>query len=86
MGNVAQNESQKIKTVPKIRHLTLDDFEKIPKYMKGRLNYDAVNTSIDEFNSALDARYSFLGKGFQAMASMAMKKRYKVRNHAFLLT
>lgn len=76
--NGAKNEPQAVKTVPKVRHLTLDDFEKIPKYMKGRLNYDGVNTSIDEFNSALEARYAFLGKGFQAMASMAMKKKYKV--------
>lgn len=46
--------------------------------MKGRLHYDGVNTAIDEFNTALKARYSFLSKGFKAMASMAMKKRYKV--------
>ena len=45
--------------------------------MKGRLGYDNVNTSIQEFNAALEARYAFLAKGFQAMASMALKKRYK---------
>ena len=45
--------------------------------MKGRLGYDNVNTSIQEFNSALEARYAFLAKGFQATASMALKKRYK---------
>jgi len=63
--------------VPKIRYLSLDDFASIPKYMKGRLTYDNLNTSIDEFNAALEARYEFLGRGFQAMASMALKKRYK---------
>ena len=67
-------------TVPKIRSLSLDDFAKIPKYMKGRLGYDNINMSIDEFNDALEARYAFLAKGFQAMASMALKKRYKVRD------
>ena len=66
-------------TVPKIRFLSLDEFASIPKYMKGRLGYDNVNTSIQEFNAALEARYAFLAKGFQAMASMALKKRYKVR-------
>ena len=65
--------------VPKIRFLSLDEFASIPKYMKGRLGYDNVNTSIQEFNAALEARYAFLAKGFQAMASMALKKRYKVR-------
>ena len=64
-------------TVPKIRFLSLDEFASIPKYMKGRLGYDNVNTSIQEFNTALGARYAFLAKGFQAMASMALKKRYK---------
>ena len=64
-------------TVPKIRFLSLDEFASIPKYMKGRLGYDNVNTSIQEFNAALEARYAFLAKGFQAMASMALKKRYK---------
>jgi len=63
--------------VPKIRFLSLDEFASIPKYMKGRLGYDNVNTSIQEFNAALEARYAFLAKGFQAMASMALKKRYK---------
>ena len=54
--------------------------------MKGRHTYDNINNSIDEFNAALDARYEFLGRGFQAMASMALKKRYKVWNsHFFLL-
>ena len=63
--------------VPKIRFLSLDEFASIPKYMKGRLGYDNVNTSIQELNAALEARYTFLAKGFQAMASMALKKRYK---------
>merc|ERR550534_1708706 len=62
---------------PKIRFLSLDEFASIPKYMKGRLGYDNVNSSIQEFNAALEARYAFLAKGFQAMASMALKKRYK---------
>ena len=54
--------------------------------MKGRHTYDNINNSIDEFNAALDARYEFLGRGFQAMASMALKKRYKVwTSHFFLL-
>lgn len=65
-------------TIPKIRYLSVEDYDSIPKYMKGRLSYDAINTAIGEFNDALGARYAFLSKGFQAMASIAMKKRYKV--------
>lgn len=81
-GKKKQTEPKKpTNNVPKIRYLSLDDFATIPKYMKGRLTYDNVNNSIDEFNAALEARYEFLGRGFQAMASMALKKRYKEMKH-----
>jgi len=80
-GKKKQNTNPESKkpsnVVPKIRYLTLDEFASIPKYMKGRHTYDNINNSIDEFNAALDSRYEFLGRGFQAMASMVLKKRYK---------
>jgi hypothetical protein len=72
-------------SLPKVKYLTLDDFNQIPKYMKGRWTYDGLNSTIDELNKALDDRYTFLGKGFQAMASAASKKRYKV-TICFMLT
>merc|ERR1712083_189645 len=65
------------KAVPKIRYLSLDEFASIPKYMKGRLTYDNLNNSIDEFNAALEARYEFLGRGFQQRAGQALQKRYR---------
>jgi len=64
-------------SVPKLRYLTLPEFEDIPKYMKGRWSYDGFNCAVDEFNNALNKRYTFLAKGFQAMASVANKKRFK---------
>ena len=62
-----------------ILYLSLENSTTEITLIKGRLGYDNVNTSIQEFNAALEARYAFLAKGFQAMASMALKKRYKVR-------
>ena len=47
--------------------------------MKGRWSYDGVNSAVDEYNNALSNRYNFLNKGFQAMASAASKKRFKVK-------
>ena len=47
--------------------------------MKGRWSYDGVNSAVDEYNNALANRYNFLNKGFQAMASAASKKRFKVK-------
>jgi len=62
---------------PKLAYLTVQEFEGVPKYMKGRFTYDAFNEVVDEFNSALAAKYDFLRKGFQAMASIHDKKRFK---------
>ena len=51
----------------------------IPSFLcTGRLQYDAINASIVEFNEAISGKYNFLQKGFQAMASMQDKKRFKV--------
>ena len=43
--------------------------------MKGRFTYDMFNQIVDEFNSALEEKYEFMRKGFQAMASIQDKKR-----------
>merc|ERR1712029_1312319 len=61
----------------KLAYLTVQEFEGVPKYMEGRFTYDAFNEVVDEFNSALAAKYDFLRKGFQAMASIHDKKRFK---------
>ena len=45
----------------------------------GRLQYEGINTAIVEFNEAISDKYNFLQKGFQAMASIQDKKRFKVR-------
>lgn len=47
--------------------------------MKGRWTYDGLNQAIEEYNNALETRYNFLAKGFQAMASVSQKKKYKVK-------
>ena len=48
----------------------------------GRLQYDAINASVIEFNEAISGKYNFLQKGFQAMGSMQEKKRFKVLHKA----
>ena len=61
---------------PKVSYLTVQEFQSVPKYMKGRFTYDTFNQVVDEFNNALETKYEFLRKGFQAMASIQEKKRY----------
>ena len=60
---------------PKLAYLTVQEFQGVPKYMKGGFTYDAFNQIVDEFNNALETKYEFLRKGFQAMASIQDKKR-----------
>jgi len=79
-GQTVAMEKSVERCIPKLRYISLDDFSRVPKYMKGRLSYDAVNQAIEDFNSAVRVRYDFLSKGFQAYSSMAQKKRYKVIN------
>jgi len=64
-------------SLPKVSYLTVQEFESVPKYMKGRFTYDTFNQVVDEFNNALETKYEFLRKGFQAMASIQEKKRFK---------
>ena len=45
--------------------------------MKGRINYDQVNSSIDEIHKVVSAKYKILGLPRSAMGEPVMKK-YKV--------
>ena len=60
---------------PRLAYLTVQEFQSVPKYMKGRFTYDMFNQIVDEYNSALEEKYEFMRKGFQAMASIQDKKR-----------
>ena len=53
-------------------------------YYAGRLQYEGINTAIIEFNEAIAEKYNFLQKGFQAMASIQDKKRFKVNKSNLL--
>jgi len=68
------------KTAPQVIQITypnVHEFDKVPKYMKGRLQYSALKAAIDEINSTLVEKYAFLHAGFGGMKSLASKKKYK---------
>ena len=58
-----------------ISHLTLEEFEKVPKYMKGRLTYDSLSQAVEEFNLSLRGKYEFLGKSLNELSLKEKKKR-----------
>ncbi|CAC5411089.1 unnamed protein product [Mytilus coruscus] len=46
--------------VPTVEYVTVEEFEGVPKYMKGRLTYTQVNGAIDELNKPLKEKYKIL--------------------------
>ncbi|XP_034239156.1 spindle and kinetochore-associated protein 1-like [Thrips palmi] len=48
--------------IPDILFLTVDEFEKVPKYMKGRVTYEKLNAFIEVFNKVLLQKYTIFKK------------------------
>ncbi|XP_076465941.1 SKA complex subunit 1-like isoform X2 [Babylonia areolata] len=61
---------------PLIEYLTVDEFNDVPKYMKGRLSYQQVNTVIDELNKVFTAKYKLLKQKKSTMSDVN-RKRYE---------
>ncbi|XP_053405205.1 spindle and kinetochore-associated protein 1-like [Mercenaria mercenaria] len=61
---------------PEIEFLTTDEFEQIPKYLKGRMTYDQVNKFIEGMNKSYRAKYKLL-KQKKATLNDANRKRYE---------
>lgn len=66
---------------PKLAYLTVEEFEQIPKYIKGRTSYDQVNNAIDEIHKVITAKYKILRLPRSAMGEPVMKK-YKAFKEA----
>ncbi|XP_013385643.1 spindle and kinetochore-associated protein 1-like isoform X1 [Lingula anatina] len=78
-GMVVQGARKRTRPpVPAIEYLTKDEYEEVPKYIKGRINYDSVNLAIDELNKAVSAKYSIVGKPRSVImkSSDAIKKQF----------
>ncbi|XP_064620838.1 spindle and kinetochore-associated protein 1-like [Lineus longissimus] len=65
-------------TGPSIEYLTVDEFESVPKYMKGRMTYEKMNSAIDELNHAFDAKYKILR---QRRSYLSEKQKQKARDY-----
>ncbi|XP_066021559.1 spindle and kinetochore-associated protein 1 [Pocillopora verrucosa] len=59
---------------PKLAYLTVEEFDQIPKYIKGRTSYDQVNNAIDEIHKVITAKYKILRLPRSAMGEPVMKK------------
>lgn len=58
----------------KMEYLTTEEFEGVPKYLKGRLTYPQVNSAIDQIHKVLAAKYKILGTPRAGMSEHIMRK------------
>merc|ERR1712228_267202 len=59
MNNNEKNQKQK-KEIAQIETVGKDEFESVPKYVKGRLTQKRLNDAINEFNSCILSKYRVL--------------------------
>jgi len=63
-----------------VAYSTVKEFEAIPKYMKGRIKYEALNSAVDEINAALDAKYDFLARPLNSLKPKEKTRRNQLRS------
>ena len=66
--------------VKNISFLTVDEFNKIPKYMKGRLSYELLTQAVKEFNDCVNMKYDFLSKDVNELTLIEKKKRAQLKS------
>ena len=81
-GQVESASNVSVKTKPaaevvtaQVTFLTVAEFEKVPKYMKGRLNYEALTLAVEEFNKCVYAKYEFLARPLSEIGLKDKKRR-----------
>ncbi|CAL4115155.1 unnamed protein product, partial [Meganyctiphanes norvegica] len=68
-----QNKSA-TKQITIIEYITVEEFESVPKYIRGRLQYDQVNNIVDQINKTLEAKYTLLRKPRAKASDVEMKQ------------
>ncbi|XP_076035897.1 SKA complex subunit 1-like [Oratosquilla oratoria] len=53
--------------------ITVEEFETVPKYIRGRLQYDQVNKAVTELNKTLEAKYALLSRPRNKLRPMELK-------------
>ena len=74
-GPVEASQEPRVVATQRVTHLTVEEFEKVPKYMKGRLTYDSLSVAVEEFNSAVKGKYEFLAKSLSEISLKEKKRR-----------
>ncbi|XP_076067669.1 SKA complex subunit 1-like [Oratosquilla oratoria] len=53
--------------------ITVQEFETVPKYIRGRLQYDQINKAVTELNKTLEAKYALLSRPRNKLRPIELK-------------
>ncbi|XP_063605511.1 spindle and kinetochore-associated protein 1-like [Penaeus indicus] len=68
-----KKDTGKSSQTPTISYVTVKEFNDVPKYIRGRLQYDQVNVAIDEVNKTLETKYTLLRRPRAKLSEVDMK-------------
>lgn len=72
-GSKAASKKPK-REVPTVLYITTEEFEAVPKYMRGRIKYAEVNDVIKEINEVVQKKYKILDTPNNKMSGEDMKR------------
>lgn len=68
-----KKDSGKSSQTPTISYVTVKEFNDVPKYIRGRLQYDQINLAVDEVNKTLETKYALLRRPRAKLSDVDMK-------------
>ncbi|XP_053331919.1 spindle and kinetochore-associated protein 1 [Clarias gariepinus] len=65
--------------IKEMEFITVQEFDNIPQYMKGRVTYDQLNTAVKSINTAVTGKYKILQQPVKSLSNAARKlhQRFK---------
>ncbi|XP_077938081.1 SKA complex subunit 1-like [Gasterosteus aculeatus] len=60
--------------------ITMQEFESIPQYMKGRVSYDQLNAAVQSLNAAVSAKYKILHQSAKSLNNQTRKQRQRFKD------
>ncbi|KAK7070446.1 Spindle and kinetochore-associated protein 1 [Halocaridina rubra] len=71
-------KSKKIQT---IQYISINEFESISKYIRGRLQYEQINNAINELNKAIETKYALMSRPRAKISEFDMRIVTSCRHH-----
>ncbi|MCJ8742761.1 hypothetical protein PDJAM_G00086040 [Pangasius djambal] len=65
--------------IKEMEFITVQEFDSIPQYMKGRVTYDQLNSAVKSINTAVTGKYKILQQPVKSLSNAARKlhQRFK---------